>query len=128
MLEIYSNPTLGMSCFQSDAIDKRVIQLSLVSICSMMCPHSYPDIFGCTQDSAIKFHIRINTIHEKFHLTEKYINNDNSPAQHERNNFLQLTLLVLTGRNYSMSRQAVKEKTTFAIEKLCQNSKSVKMN
>ena len=43
MLEIYSNPTLGTSCFQLDAIGKRVIQLSQVSICSTMYPHSYPD-------------------------------------------------------------------------------------
>ena len=50
MLEIYSNPTLGMSCCQSNARGKRVTQLSQVSKCSMMCPQSCPKtgIYGCS--------------------------------------------------------------------------------
>lgn len=65
MLEIYSNPTLGMSCFPLRAIGKRVIQLSPVSVCSTMYPHSYPDKFGdmkTIEDGRSKFHMRINVL------------------------------------------------------------------
>lgn len=44
MLEIYSIPTLDMSYFPSDARGRRVTQLSLALICSMMFQHSYPKI------------------------------------------------------------------------------------
>jgi len=62
-LEIYSNPILGMFCCQLDAKGKRGTQLSLVSVCSMMCPHS------CPLNSKNKFQIT----NFKFHGTNKLI-------------------------------------------------------
>ena len=43
MLQIYSSPTLDMSCCQSIARGKREIPQSSASICSMMYPRSSPE-------------------------------------------------------------------------------------
>ena len=97
MLEICSNPTLGMSCCQLNARGKRVTQLSRVSKCSMMCPQSCPKtgIYGC---SVRDTHTDKNIVYHK--------NRDNSPAPNERNNSPQPILLVLTDRSCSRSKQA----------------------